>query len=266
MAEVAFTRFAARDGQPIPLWLTLPPGVSGPAPAVVLVHGGPWVRGGTWGWHPMQQFLASRGYVVIEPEFRGSTGYGDQHHRAGWKQWGQAMQDDLADAVAWAAQRKLVDPQRVCIAGASYGGYAALMGLVRQGDIFRCGAAWVPLTDVRWLLREGSPDDWSDEVRSNQLPFMIGDRFRDSEMILKHSPIDQAARIKAPVLLAWGEEDQRTPPDQAKAMAKALRSAGLEPETVGYEGEGHSWLKTATHLDFARRLEAFLARSLKTAP
>ena len=269
MAEVAFTRIEARDGREIPLWVTLPaPGLAsasapaGPAPAVVLVHGGPWVRGGHWGWQPMPQFLASRGYVVLEPEFRGSTGYGDQHYRAGWKQWGRAMQDDLADAVQWASARGLVDPQRVCIAGASYGGYAALMGLVRQDEVFRCAAAWVPLTDPRWLLREGSPDDWSDDVRSFLLPTLLADRSRDDELLTQISPMAQVARIRRPVLLAWGEEDQRTPPEQATDLLKALRAAGREPEAVGYKGEGHSWLKTATHVDFARRLEAFLAKSL----
>lgn len=267
MAEVAFTRFAARDGLEIPLWVTLPAGAPpGPAPAVVLVHGGPWGRGGHWGWQPMPQFLASRGYVVLEPEFRGSLGFGDKHHRAGWKQWGQAMQDDLADAVQWAASKGLVDTQRVCIAGASYGGYAVLMGLVRQSQTFRCGAAWVPLTDLRWLLREGSPDDWSDDVRSFLLPTLLADRMRDGEMLSQISPLEHAARIKSPLLLAWGEEDRRTPPEQAKAMVKALRVAGQEPETVGYEGEGHGWLKTATRVDFARRLDAFLAKSLVATP
>jgi dipeptidyl aminopeptidase/acylaminoacyl peptidase len=265
MAEVGFTRFAARDGLEIPLWVTMPPGLTDPAraPAVVLVHGGPWVRGGRWGWSPMQQFLASRGYVVLEPEFRGSTGYGDKLYRAGWQQWGRAMQDDLADAVQWAVQRGLVDPGRVCIAGGSYGGYAALMGLVRQADVFRCAAAWVPLTDVRWLLREGSPDDWSDETRSALLPRLLADRLRDSALITQISPIEQVQHIQAPVLLAWGEEDTRTPPAQAQALHRALVAAGREPQAVGYKGEGHSWLQTATRVDFARRLEAFLAASLQ---
>lgn len=249
MAEVVFTRYAARDGLAIPLWVTLPAGTPDnpqtPAHAVVLVHGGPWVRGSWWGWHSLPQFLASRGYVVLEPEFRGSSGSGDHHYRAGWRQWGRAMQDDLADAVQWAAAQKLVDRQRVCIAGASYGGYAALMGLVRQADVFRCAAAWVPLTDPRWLLREGSPDEGSDEVRSFLLPTLIADRSRDSELRTQISPLEQAARIRQPVLLAWSEEDTRTPPEQAKALLKALRSAGQDPEAVGYAGEGHTWLKTA---------------------
>jgi acetyl esterase/lipase len=269
MAEVVFTRYTARDGMEIPLWVTLPPGQTDPAtpsPAVVLVHGGPWTRGGYWHWEPLAQFLASRGYVVLEPEFRGSTGYGERHWRAGWQQWGLAMQDDLADAAQWAVQRAGVDPRRICIAGGSYGGYAALMGLVSQAEVFRCAAAWVPLTDPQWLLREGSPDDWDDETRRFLLPTLVGDRLRDSAQLAQVSPLAQAARIRAPVLLAWGEEETRTPPHQARDMARRLRAAGQTPETVGYKGEGHHWFKTETWVDFAQRLEAFLARSLAEPP
>jgi dipeptidyl aminopeptidase/acylaminoacyl peptidase len=223
------------------------------------------VRGSHWGWHPLPQFLASRGYVVLEPEFRGSAGFGERHFRAGWQQWGRAMQDDLEDAVQWAVARGLVDPQRVCIAGGSYGGYAALMGLVRQAQTFRCAAAWVPLADPRWLLREGSPDDWSDEVRSELLPLLLADRQRDSALITQISPVEQAHRIRSPLFLAWGEEDERTPPEQVEALVRALRAHGHRPETVSYPGEGHQWLKTSTRTDFARRLESFLARSLAPA-
>jgi acetyl esterase/lipase len=269
MAEVAFTRFSAHDGLQVPLWLTLPPAPAtgtastGPAPAVLLVHGGPWVRGGRWHWEPMAQFLASRGYVVLMPEFRGSTGYGEKLYRAGWRQWGRAMQDDLQTAVQWAVQRGLVDPQRVCIAGASYGGYATLMGLARHPDTYRCGVAWVPLTDLELMLREGSDDDYSDEGRSELLPLLVADRLAEGTLIQSISPVAQASRIRAPVLLAWGEKDLRTPPAHAEAMRNALRRAGNPPETVSYEGEGHGWLKKENHLDFARRLEAFLLRHLK---
>ena len=268
MAEVAFTRIKAPDGLELPLWLTLPPEPapgkpSGPAPAVLMVHGGPWMRGGQWEWEPMAQFLASRGYVVLAPEFRGSTGYGEKLYRAGWRQWGRAMQDDLQATVQWAVQRGLVDPKRVCIAGASYGGYATLMGLARHPDTYRCGAAWVPLTDLELFLREGSDDDYSDEGRSELLPLLVAERLAERALVESISPVAQAARIRAPVLLAWGEEDRRTPPAHAEAMRNALRRAGNPPESVSYEGEGHGWLKTDNQLDFARRLEAFLARHLK---
>src|SRR5262249_33506883 len=158
------------------VWLTLPPGLPAgqPAPAVVLVHGGPWVRGGHWHWDPMAQFLASRGYLVIAPDFRGSTGYGHEHFRAGWKQWGLAMQDDVAAALLWAQKQGLAD-RRACIAGASYGGYATLMGLARHPELYRCGIAWVGVTDLMLLARGETwvVDDIGRWGRQYALPQML---------------------------------------------------------------------------------------------
>jgi acetyl esterase/lipase len=272
MASVDFQRIKARDGRDLPLWLTLPPGhqptASGKAnkayPAVVLVHGGPWVRGGHWQWEPMAQFLASRGYLVISPEFRGSTGYGQVHHRAGFKEWGRAMQDDVADAVLWAQAQGLAD-QRVCIAGASYGGYATLMGLVRHPELYRCGVAWVAVTDL-FLFLEGSfwiEDDINSTGRRFTLPEMVGDAKADAEMLTAVSPVAQAARIRAPVMLAFGETDQRVPLAHGKRMREALRKAGQEPEWVSYPNEGHSWRLPENKADFARRMEKFLALHLQ---
>ena len=155
MASVAFERIKARDGRDLPVWLTVPKGrkAGDGGAAVVLVHGGPWLRGGHWAWSEIEQFLASRGYLVISPEFRGSTGYGAAHFTAGWKQWGRAMQDDVADAWQWAKSKGWAD--RACIAGASYGGYSALMGLVRDAELYRCGVAWLAVTDM-FLLLKGS--------------------------------------------------------------------------------------------------------------
>ena len=269
MATLDFHRFQARDGRGVPVWVTQPAATSPPTadssrPAVVLVHGGPWVRGGRWGWHPMQQFLASRGYVVIEPEFRGSTGYGLAHFRAGWRQWGQAMQDDVADAVLWAAQQKFIDPQRVCIAGASYGGYATLMGLVRHPELYRCGAAWAAVTEPLRLLERSWwwQDDVSDEARAYSLPAMLADPKADAEMLKAISPVQQAARIQAPVLLAFGELDLRVPLVHGKEMRDALIQAGRTPDWIVYPQEGHGWRKLENQHDFARRLEAFFARHL----
>lgn len=264
MATLDLHRFAARDGRGIPVWVTTPAGpAAAPRPAVVLVHGGPWVRGGRWAWEPWAQFLASRGYVVIEPEFRGSTGYGDAHFRAGWKQWGRAMQDDLADAVAWAAAKQLIDPQRVCIAGASYGGYATLMGLVRHPDVYRCGAAWVAVAEPRLLFESSWASDAGEETRMHTLPAMVGDPVADADALRQVSPVAQAASLKAPLLLAYGERDRRVPLEHGTRLRAALRAAGHEPEFVVYEGEGHHWQRTDTRVDFARRLDLFLARHLQ---
>ena len=269
MASVDFERIKARDGRDLPLWLTLPAGrkPGSPGPAVVLVHGGPWVRGGHWRWSAMEQFLASRGYLVISPEFRGSLGYGSAHFEAGWKQWGQAMQDDVADAVLWAQAQGLAD-QRVCIAGASYGGYATLMGLVRHPELYRCGVAWVAVTDP-FLFLEGSwwiRDDVSESGRRHSLPQMVGDAKADAQMLTSVSPVAQAHRIRAPLLLAFGEADLRVPLAHGKRLREALRKAGREPQWVSYPNEGHSWRLTQTHADFAQRVEKFLAEHLRQAP
>lgn len=269
-ATVKLEHIAARDGRSIPVWITLPPVIPGhaaaPRPAVVLVHGGPWVRGHQWRWEPMAQFLASRGYVVIEPEFRGSAGYGAAHQRAGYKQFGKAMQDDVADALLW-AQKQGIASDRACIAGASYGGYATLMGLTRHPDLYRCGAAWVALTDLL-LYVEGSwwvDDDISDYGRRVSLIERVGNPKDETEraMLVAMSPIHQAERIQAPLLLAFGEDDRRIPLQHGKRMREAMEKAGRTPEWIVYPGEGHGWRLPANRVDFAERLERFLAPHLK---
>lgn len=267
MAQVDFQRIKARDGRDLPLWLTIPPGrkAGDRGPAVVLVHGGPWVRGGHWVWSPMEQFLASRGYLVLSPEFRGSRGYGVAHERAGFRQWGRAMQDDVADAARWAIAQGWAD--RACIAGASYGGYATLMGLVNDPDLYRCGIAWVAVADLPLML-SGSwwvDDDTGDASRRYLLPEIVGDPVKDAEMLRAVSPVEQAARIRAPLLLAYGERDRRVPLAHGERLRKALRAEGRDPEWVVYDGEAHGWLKLETRVDFARRVEAFLARHLGPA-
>lgn len=266
MATLDFQRIKARDGGDLPLWLTTPAKsarASAPPAAVVLVHGGPWVRGGHWQWDADAQFLASRGYAVIEPEFRGSTGYGEAHFRAGWKQWGGSMQDDVADAVKWAADKGLIDPKRVCIAGASYGGYAALMGLVKYPDLYRCGIAWVAVTDPRLMFSSSWLNDIDEESKKYDLRTLIGDPDKDAAMLKAAAPVELAARIKAPVLLAFGGEDRRVPLEHGTLMRDALRAAGNDPEWVVYPDEGHGWLRIETRIDFANRVERFLARNLK---
>ncbi len=261
MAKVEFQRIQARDGRDLPVWITRPAARSGPLPAVVLVHGGPWVRGGSWGWSAEGQFLASRGYLVIEPEMRGSTGYGLAHLKAGFRQFGQAMQDDVADALLWAQKAGLAS-ESACIMGASYGGYSALMGLVRHADLYRCAVASVAPADLG-LLVEGSfwvDDDYS-SPRKKLVPERVADPKKDAAMITANSPVKQAARIKAPVLLAYGELDRRVPLEHGERMRDALKQAGNPPEWVTYR-EGHSYWALPNELDYFRRVEAFLARHL----
>lgn len=262
MARLSLHRVQARDGFSVPVWLTHPAG-AGPHPAVVLVHGGPWVRGRQWEWEPLSQFLASRGWLVIEPEFRGSTGYGDAHFRAGFRQWGLAMQNDVAEALRWAQGQQLASPQ-ACIAGASYGGYSSLMGLIRHPELYRCGAAWVAVSDLDLLLK-GSfwvADDTPARVREQLLTRRIGDPEKHQAQLQATSPVLQAARLKRPLLLAYGEQDRRVPLAHGERLREALRAAGQEPEWVVYKDEAHGWGRKETQLDFAARLEAFFAKHL----
>lgn len=270
MATVELHRISARDGRPLPVWLTLPPnaGQDKPLPAVVLVHGGPWLRGRQWEWDGMSQFLASRGYVVIEPEFRGSDGYGKAHLKAGFGQWGLSMQDDVTDALAW-AQREGYAGERVCIMGGSYSGYAALMGLVKDPDQYRCGVAYAAVSDLMLLL-DGSgfvgDDDVVNWFRRDHLPERVGRSSRDSEKLLRTSPVAQAERICAPLLLAHGIYDRRATFAQGTRMRDALIKAGRPPQWIEYENEGHAW-RVKTQIDFAKKVEIFLAEHLKqTAP
>jgi acetyl esterase/lipase len=265
MANVELQRTKTRDGAELPVWITKTGGANaGPRPAVVLVHGGPWSRGGEWKWDPETQFLATRGYVVIEPEFRGSTGYGDAHFRAGWKQWGQRMQDDVTDALKFAIDKGLVDPKRVCIAGASYGGYSTLMALARDKDkdMYKCGVAWVAVTDPRFMYSVHW-SDISDSSKKYSLPDMLGDPQKDAAMLKANAPIELASKIKAPLLLAYGGRDRRVPLVHGEKMRDALKQAGSAPEWIVYDNEGHGWARTVNRVDFWRRTEAFLAKYLK---
>lgn len=264
MASTRLVRVPARDGLEIPTWISRPAAAAGgKLPAVVLVHGGPWVRGRTLAWDADAQFLTSRGYVVIEPEFRGSTGFGQRLFRAGWRQWGRAMQTDLIDALDWAIAHDHVDPQRVCIAGGSYGGYATLMALAQAADRFRCGVAWAAVSDPRLMFGWRHGRDIHSELRSHTLPELIGDPQAGDGWWSEITPLEQAAKIKAPLLLAHGREDQRVPLVHGERMRNALRKAGHAPDPwVVYEDEGHGWFRLETRVDFARRLETFLGRHL----
>jgi dipeptidyl aminopeptidase/acylaminoacyl peptidase len=231
---------------------------------VVLVHGGPWTRGGSWIWADDPQFLATRGYVVIEPEFRGSIGYGEALFRAGFKQWGLAMQDDLADAARWAIAQGYADPKRLCIAGASYGGYATLMGLLRDPDLYRCGINWVGVTDIE-LMYTARWGDFSDQIKQFGLPVLVGDPKKDAEQLRNTSPLQQAARINRPLLLAYGGEDHRVPIEHGRSFYRAIVKTNPNVEWVLYPDEGHGWLLEKNRYDFYTRVEKFLARHLKGA-
>lgn len=259
--QTDFYRVPARDGLPLPVYLTLPPGGGKKLPAVLLVHGGPWVRGANWSFDPEVQFLASRGYAVLEPAFRGSTGYGQKHFLAGFREWGRAMQDDLMDALRWAIDQGHVDPQRVCIAGASYGGYAALMGLARDGEAFRCAVSWVGVSDPL-LLFDGTWSDITEEARKYGLNQMVCDPVADAERLKAVSPVHQASRIKKPLMLAYGGWDTRVSIEHGERLRSALKPHNPGVEWVVYPEEGHGWSRPESRIDFWARVEKFLARYL----
>ena len=265
MGQRDYHRFKARDGLEIPVLVTQPAsGDPKRSPTVVLVHGGPFVRGTQWSWEPTAQFLASRGYLVLEPEFRGSRGFGGQLYRAGWKQWGLRMQDDLADTLAWAVRQGWADPTRACIAGASYGGYAALMAAVKQGDLFRCAVNWVGVSDID-LLFSIHWSDVSDTTKRHGMKRLIGDPVADAAQFAATSPLRRAAEIRMPLLMAYGGRDPRVPIKHGQAMKAALRP-DQALEWVDYPDEGHGWFNLKTNEDFWGRVERFLARHLASPP
>lgn len=257
MGAVSMVRYRARDGLDIPAYLTLPKGRTRNLPLVVLVHGGPWQRGADGRWDADVQFLASRGYAVLEPQFRGSTGFGAAHFRAGFKQWGLAMQDDVADGAQWAIAQGIADSRRICIAGGSYGGYATLMGLIRDPALFRCGVNWVGVTDINFLY-DVFWSDSDDVVKTYTLPVMIGDPDKDAAQLKATSPLQQAARLTQPLLLAYGGADRRVPIIHGKALRDGVSATNSQVQWIEYPDEGHGWKVVANKIDFWTRVARFL--------
>jgi dipeptidyl aminopeptidase/acylaminoacyl peptidase len=261
LGRTDFVYIPARDGSRIPAYLTLPPGERKTAlPMVVLVHGGPWIRGANWAFDPEVQFLASRGYAVLQPAFRGSTGFGSAWNTAGYRQWGRSMQRDLADSARWAIERGIADPKRIAIGGSSYGGYATLMGLIQDPELFRCGFEAAGPTDMRLFLDPA----WGDllgQVRTYEARLLIGDPDTDGPAMDRVSPLKQAAELHQPVLMAYGEWDPRVPLVHGERMRDALkRSGNNQVEWIEFARQGHGWASPATRIDFWTRVETFLAR------
>lgn len=255
--------YPAPDGLPIPAYLTLPEAAAGPPrprPAVVLVHGGPAARD-HWGWDLEAQLLAAHGYVVLQPQFRGSTGFGRSFEVAGYGQWGQAMQDDISAGVRHLVAQGIADPARVCIVGASYGGYAAVWGLIKTPELYRCGATLAGVSDIEHQLT-----GWSDANRNaitrEWMRMTVGDRRRDRATFDAVSPLKHAARIGAPLFIAHGDEDERVPISHARKLMSAMDRAGRPYEWLLLENEGHGIGSVKGQTLYYERLLRFLDRHL----
>lgn len=255
LAPVKPVRYAARDGLQIRAYLTLPRAREPKAlPLILLPHGGPFARD-SYGFDPLVQFLASRGYAVFQPNFRGSTGFGRDFVERGYGQWGGKMQDDLDDGVAWLAGQGLIDPRRVCIAGMSYGGYAALWGAIRNPEIYRCAISLAGVSDVRAMLKYDARALVATRYSKAWRRQVEGEERRDLAAV---SPLQQAARLNVPVLIAHGEKDSNVPADQSRQIVKALKARGARVQSAFYPNAGHNFTRSADSIDFMKRVEAFL--------
>jgi dipeptidyl aminopeptidase/acylaminoacyl peptidase len=251
--------FRSRDGLTLHGFLTAHPG-GGQRPMVVMPHGGPHGYYDTWSYDGDAQFLASRGYAVLQVNFRGSGGRGRGFMESGYREWGGRMQDDIADAVAWATTSGHADPARICTFGASYGGYAALMQPIRFPETYRCAIGYVGVYDLQVMKKEGDISDRQSGRR--YLERVLGS---DQAQLKAWSPAQNVDRIKVPVLLAQGSIDRRVPMDQFNALRKAFEKAGTPIETMVVQGEGHGFYKPENRAELYERIEAFLARNIGAA-
>jgi len=259
MGERRHVRFQASDGLELDGYLTLPAGTAEPAalPMVLVPHGGPHGVSDRWAYNRDAQFLASRGYLVLQVNYRGSEGRGGSFERAGYRQWGGHVQEDLLDGVRWSIAQGYADPKRICAYGGSFGAYSAMMVAVRAPELIRCAAGVAGLYDLEAFANDS--DTSSTRYGRSYIERVIG---HDRAEWQANSPVALAARIQVPVLLAHGEVDERTPYAQAVAMRKALVAAGNPPEWLSVPGEGHGFYKDANKVAFYRQLEAFMAKHL----
>jgi dipeptidyl aminopeptidase/acylaminoacyl peptidase len=251
--------YRARDGLTIHGYLTLPVGT--PArdlPAILLVHGGPWARD-SWGFSPMTQWLANRGYAVLQVNYRGSAGYGKKFLNAGNREWGRKMHFDLIDGVNWLVKQGIADPKKIAIMGGSYGGYATLAGLAFTPDVFAAGVDIVGPSNLITLLNT-IPAYWA-PVRA-LFDKRVGNALKDQDFLKARSPLFAVDRMKAPLLIGQGANDPRVKQAESDQIVAALRQAGKDVQYIIYTDEGHGFIRPENRLHFFAHAEAFLARHL----
>lgn len=257
MATVRPFQLKARDGTPLHGLMTLPSGSTGKSlPMVVLPHGGPYGEQDVWGFDTETQMLANAGYAVLQVNFRGSGGYGLAFRHAGAREWGGKMQDDVTDATRWAVQQGIADPARICIYGGSYGAYASLMGVAKEPALYQCAVGYIGVYDLPTMHTDG------DVQRRGSGETYLREWIGEREQLGAVSPNRMADRIKVPVFLAAGGEDERAPIAHSKMMEKALRGAGVPVETLYYPNEGHGFYVEANRLEYYTRLLGFLSRHI----
>jgi len=260
MASVQPIAFTSRDGLKIHGYLTLPPKVTPKnIPVIVNPHGGPWHRD-DWGFNPEIQLMASRGYAVLQINFRGSTGYGRTFWEASFKQWGQSMQDDITDGVKWLIKEGIADPKRIAIYGGSYGGYATLAGVTYTPDLYCCAVDYVGVSNLLTFLQT-IPPYWKPYLE--MMYAMVGDPEKDREMMETYSPALHADKIKAPLLVIQGANDPRVNIDEADQIVRSLRARGIEvPYMVKYN-EGHGFHNEENKFEVYRVMMGFFGRYLQ---
>ncbi|KRA54984.1 peptidase S9 [Pseudoxanthomonas sp. Root65] len=255
MAEQRPVRLKARDGVDLHGYLTLPR-AGGKAPMIVLPHGGPFGVRDYWGFERETQMLAQAGYTVLQVNYRGSGGYGRRFRQAGAREAGGKMQDDVTDATRWAIAEGHADPSRICIYGASYGAYAALVGVAKEPGLYKCAAGYVGLYDLPMMFQRGDVQ----ETRSGET--FLREWYGDKSALSAVSPTNMADRIKSPVFLAAGGEDERTPVEHTELMERRLKAAGVPVESLYYKTEGHGFYKPEHQKEYYTRLLAFFSKHL----
>jgi len=259
MALMTPIRFKSRDGLDINGYLTLPLGLeSRRLPVVVIPHGGPSARD-TWGFDSQAQFLANRGAAVLQVNFRGSTGYGKDFWKAGFKQWGKGMQDDVTDGVLWLIESGVADSERVAIYGGSYGGYSALAGAAFTPELYACAVSFVGPSNIFTLL-ESIPPYW-EPMRDMQYE-MIGNPVKDKELLEEVSPVFHADRIKIPLLVAQGANDPRVKKAESDQIVEAVKKAGKDVVYIVKDDEGHGFRNEENRFYFYRAMEEFFRKHL----
>jgi len=255
MSSTKSIKLVARDNTVLHGFLTLPKGSDGKnLPLIINPHGGPFGVSDTWGLDQEVQMLANRGYAVLQVNFRGSGNYGREFEVKGYGQWGGTMQDDLTDATKWAIAQGIANPKRICIYGASYGAYAALMGAVKEPDLYVCAIGNVGVYDLAKAYTDGAADS---NYGKN-----VMDRWFGASATSSNSPNKMAEKIKIPVLLAAGDEDDTAPVGHSRMMNDALKRFNKPVELVVYEKEGHGNYLIKNRIDFANRLLAFLDKNI----